>query len=77
MATSNTDELRSAVLRLVGIVVVLDAAVIGVYYWLHIKDSSAQAQTRFVAVWLMLTLLAVAVGMRRVRAARLKSRRQP
>jgi hypothetical protein len=77
MDEPNTAELRAAVLRLAVIVVVLDAAVIGAYYWLDIKDSSAQAQTRFVAVWLMLTLLAVAVGMRRVRAARLKSRRQP
>ena len=77
MSTSNTAELKSAVLRLIAIVAVLDAVVVGAYYWLHIKDSSAQAQTRFVAVWLMLTLLAVAVGMRRVRAARLKSRRQP
>lgn len=74
---SDTTELRTAVLRLVAIVVVLDAVVIGVYCALHIRDSSSTVQTRFVAVWLMLTLLAVAVGMRRVRAARLKSRRQP
>ena len=77
MASAQSAELRAAVLRLVAIVVVLDAAVIGVYYALHIRDSSSTTQTRFVAVWLMLTLLAVAVGMRRVRAARTKSRPGP
>ena len=74
MASPSTAEIKRAVLRLVAIVVVLDAAVIGAYYAMHIKARPEKTQTQFVAVWLMLTLLAVAVGMRRVRAARLKSR---
>ena len=77
MSPSNNAEMKQAVLRLVAIVVGLDAVVIGGYYAMHIEDSSQTIQTRFVAVWLMLTLLAVAVGMRRVRAARTRARRTP
>ena len=77
MATPNNAAMKNAVLRLIAIVVVLDAAIIGAYYAMHIKDRPEKTQTQFVAVWLMLTLLAVAVGMRRVRAARLKSRPEP
>lgn len=56
--------------RLVVAVVVLDAAVIGIYYGLHIPERPERTQQTFVAVWVVLTLLIVTTLMKKIRQAR-------
>jgi len=55
---------------LVGAVVVLDAAVIGLYYALAIQARPIKQQQMFVAVWVVLTLIVVTTMMRKIRVAR-------
>ena len=62
--------MRRLLLILVGAVVVLDVAVIGLYYALHLQDRPAKQQQMFVAVWVVLTLIVVTTMMKRIRQAR-------
>jgi len=62
--------MRRLLLTLVGAVVVLDAAVIAIYYALHLSDRPAKQQQMFVAVWVVLTLIVVTTMMKRIRQAR-------
>jgi hypothetical protein len=55
---------------LVGAVVILDAAVIGLYYALAIQARPIKQQQMFVAVWVVLTLIVVTTMMRKIRVAR-------
>jgi hypothetical protein len=64
--------LRSAVLRLVLGIVVLDAAAIGVYYVAGVGRRPVTVQYAFLGVWLILTLILVLGGLQRVRAARIR-----
>jgi hypothetical protein len=57
-------------MMLVGAVVVLDAAVIGLYYALAIQARPIKQQQMFVAVWVVLTLTVVTTMMRKIRVAR-------
>jgi len=57
-------------MMLVGAVVVLDAAVIGLYYALAIQARPIKQQQMFVAVWVVLTLIVVTTMMRKIRVAR-------
>jgi len=57
-------------MMLVGAVVVLDAAVIGLYYALAIQTRPIKQQQMFVAVWVVLTLIVVTTMMRKIRVAR-------
>jgi len=57
-------------MMLVGAVVVLDAAVIGVYYASAIQARPIKQQQMFVAVWVVLTLTVVTTMMRKIRQAR-------
>ena len=59
MPSINVQEVRKYLIMLVVAVVALDAAVLGVYYGMHIADRPAKAQQTFVAVWVVLTLLVV------------------
>lgn len=61
---------KKLLLTLVVSIVVLDAAVIGLYYALHVQDRTVRTQQTFVAVWVVLTLLVVTTLMKRIRAAR-------
>ena len=61
---------KKLLLTLVVSIVVLDAAVIGLYYALHVQDRTVRTQQTFVAVWVVLTLLVVTTLMMRIRAAR-------
>jgi len=63
-------ELKSLLLTLAGAIVVLDAAVIGLYYGLHIQDRAVKVQQTFVAVWVVITLVVVTTMMKRIRVAR-------
>ena len=61
---------KKLLLTLVVSIVVLDAAVIGLYYALHVQDRTVRTQQTFVAVWVVLMLLVVTTLMKRIRAAR-------
>jgi hypothetical protein len=63
-------EMKRLLLKLVGAVVVLDAAVIGLYYALKIEARPIKQQQMFVAVWVVLTLIVVTTMMKRIREAR-------
>jgi hypothetical protein len=62
--------MKRLLLKLVGAVVVLDAAVIGLYYALQIQARPIKQQQMFVAVWVVLTLIVVTTMMKRIRDAR-------
>ena len=66
----NRKELKRLLLILVASIVVLDAAVIGLYYAAHIQERPVKTQQTFVAVWVVLTLIVVATMMKRIRQAR-------
>ena len=55
---------------LVGAVVILDAAVIGLYYALAIQARPIKQQQIFAGVWIALTLIVVTTMMRKIRVAR-------
>jgi len=54
--------MQRLVMMLVGAVVVLDAAVIGLYYALAIQARPIKQQQMFVAVWIVLTLVSVHIA---------------
>lgn len=62
--------MRKYLLRLVIAVVVLDTAVISLYYALHIADRAIRTQQSFIAVWVVLTLIIVTTLMKKIRQAR-------
>jgi hypothetical protein len=70
MTSPKARELRRLFLMLVGAVVVLDGAIIGIYYALHIRDRAIKTQQMFVAGWVVLTLLVVSTIMKKIRQAR-------
>ena len=55
---------------LVGAVVILDAAVIGLYYAAGIQARPIKQQQMFAGVWIVLTLIVVTTMMRKIRVAR-------
>jgi hypothetical protein len=68
--SANRREIKRLLLTLVGAVVVLDAAVIGLYYAVGIEARPVKQQRMFVAVWVVLTLIVVTTMMRKIRIAR-------
>jgi len=66
----NRRAIQRLILILVGAVVVLDAAVIGLYYAFDIEARPIKQQQLFVAVWVVLTLTVVTTMMRKIRVAR-------
>jgi hypothetical protein len=62
--------MKRLLLILVGAVTALDAAVIGLYYAMHIAARPIKEQQVFVAVWVVLTLIVVTTMMKRIRQAR-------
>ncbi|HEY4130722.1 MAG TPA: hypothetical protein VGM50_08890 [Gemmatimonadaceae bacterium] len=71
--SQNSREMRRLMLILVGSIVVLDAAVIGVYYGFHIPERPMKTQESFIAVWVVLTLLLVTTQMKKIRKLRRRS----
>ena len=65
-----TAEMKRLLIRMIGVVVVLDAGVIGLYYALKIRERAFKTQETFVAVWVVLTLIVVTTMMKRIRTAR-------
>ena len=68
--SANRREIKRLLLTLVGAVVVLDGAVIGLYYAMEIQARPIRQQQMFVAVWVVLTLIVVTTMMRKIRVAR-------
>ena len=65
--------MKRLLLTLVVAVIVLDGAIIGCYYALHIADRAVKTQQMFVAVWVVLTLIVVTTMMKKIRQARRRS----
>jgi len=72
MPSVNVQEVRKYLIMLVVAVVALDAAILGVYYDMHIAERPARTQQTFVAVWVVLTLFVVTTIMRKLRRARVR-----
>jgi len=68
--SANRREMKRLLLILVGAVVALDAAVIGLYYVVGVQARPIKQQQIFVAVWVVLTLIIVTTMMRKIRVAR-------
>jgi hypothetical protein len=62
---------KREVLTLIGLVLLVDAIFIGIYFIAGVRDSSATMKVTYTAVWTLLTLLVVVRGLARVRSARL------
>jgi predicted membrane channel-forming protein YqfA (hemolysin III family) len=72
MPSVNLQEVRKYLIMLVVAIVALDAAILGVYYGMHIAERPARTQQTFVAVWVVLTLFVVTTIMRKLRRARVR-----
>jgi hypothetical protein len=72
MPSVNVQEVRKYLIMLVVAIVALDAAILGVYYGMHIAARPARTQQTFVAVWVVLTLFVVTTIMRKLRRARVR-----
>jgi hypothetical protein len=62
--------MRRHLLEMIGLVVALDAIMLGIYYAMGVKYRPSRVQLVFTAVWTILTLIVVLRGMGRVRGAR-------
>ena len=65
-----TPQAKKLLMMLIASVVVLDGAIIGMYYAFHIQDRAVKTQQTFVAIWVVLTLIVVTTIMKRIRVAR-------
>jgi hypothetical protein len=66
--------LRSAVMRLVVSVVVLDVVAIAVYYLADLALQPTSIRYPFFGAWMLLTLAVVLTGLHRIRVARVRRR---
>jgi hypothetical protein len=69
------EDLKRYLLWMVGGVVMLDAAAMGLYYTLGIQHRTPRTQGLFVGVWTVLTLAVVLTGLGKIRSARVRARR--
>jgi hypothetical protein len=58
-------------LRLVGVVLLVDAGFVAAYFLANLRIASDPAKLAFTAVWTLVTLAVVIRGLSRVRSARL------
>lgn len=70
LESANRRVMKRLLLTLVGAIVALDAAVIGLYYAMGIQARPIKQQQIFVAVWVVLTLIVVTTMLRKLRVAR-------
>jgi hypothetical protein len=61
---------RGALLRLVLLVIIVDALFIAGYFLFHLEAASRPARIGYTAAWTVVTLLLVLQGLTRVRALR-------
>jgi hypothetical protein len=64
--------LRREVLRLVGLVLLVDAVFIGCYFVAGLARASVRVTFGYMVVWIVVTLVVVLRGLGRVRAARVR-----
>lgn len=63
-------------MKLVAVVVLVDAAFIGLYVALHLASADGPRRLGFTLLWTVVTLVVVLRSLGRVRAARLRLRRR-
>jgi hypothetical protein len=68
-----TREMKRLLFTLMAAVIVLDGAIIGLYFALHMDARPVTTQETFVAVWVVLTLIVVTTMMKKIRKARRRS----
>jgi hypothetical protein len=61
---------KRALLRMVGLIVVIDVVAIAVYYGAHIALAPPHVQEAFTITWMVIGLLIVTTQLRRIRIAR-------
>lgn len=66
---------RREAFTLVGLVLLVDALFIAVYFLAGVRDASATMKVAYTVLWTLLTLLVVIRGLARVRNARMNQRR--
>jgi hypothetical protein len=62
-------------LILIGLVLVVDATFVALYFLSGVRGASAAIKVAFTVLWTLLTLLVVVGGLSRVRKARMERRR--
>lgn len=62
--------MRGYLLRMIALVVALDAVAIALFYGLDIRNASSTVRSTFVVVWTVLTLVLVSSYLRRIRLVR-------
>ncbi|MBA3344602.1 MAG: hypothetical protein H0T44_04765 [Gemmatimonadales bacterium] len=62
--------MRGEVLRLVGLVLLVDAVFLGLFFAAGLDSASANLKLGFAIVWTVANVAAVVVGLNRVKAAR-------
>lgn len=62
--------MRGYLLRMIVLVVALDAVAVALYYALDIRSASSTVSSIFVVAWTVLTLLVVSTYLRRIRLLR-------
>jgi hypothetical protein len=65
---------KREVVGLIGLVLLVDAVFIALYFLAGLDESSATVKVAYTAIWTFLTLLVVIRGLARVRSARLRRR---
>lgn len=66
---------RREALTLIGLVLLVDAVFVAIYFLAGVRGTSAMIKLAFTALWTLLTLLVVIRGLSRVRKARMNRRR--
>ncbi len=66
----SAERVRREVLRLVGLVLLVDVIFLGVFFAAGLGNAAANAKLGFTIVWTAANVAAVVVGLNRVRGAR-------
>ena len=66
---------RREALSLIGLVLLVDALFIALYFLAGVRDASATMKVAYTVLWTLLTLVVVIRGLTRVRNARMNRRR--
>jgi hypothetical protein len=66
---------RREALSLIGLVLLVDALFIAIYFLAGVRDASAMMKVAYTVLWTLLTLVVVIRGLARIRNARMNQRR--
>jgi hypothetical protein len=67
--------IKREVLTLIGLVLLVDALFIGIYFLTGVREASATMKLAYTVLWTLLTLVVVIRGLARIRNARMNRRR--